>query len=631
MHRRHWSTVLTVYFGWVWFCLLIESVFDPFVYAMVLVLPGVIWGMSRYRRGMFRNPLIGGLFAVLLMPGIWLGFTGFQRSRRDLEVFLVSIAFAIVLVWAVRFRPTASPFRPSLVKNKDLIVFLIATSSMSWLVTSWLDSRTSFSASKVNLERFKTLHEHSRWPHVRLGIALSGGGYRAALVHSGVVRFLEHQGAELTHISSVSGGSIFASYYELGREPDDIRAMVEAGGFNLQRHLVDFPTPFKFLLAAKMPGVGFRLNPFYAFDRSQAQAELLDRAFLGGQGWPTPERQFQPRLMIAATDLFSAQAIGFTSSGIFRRQLTPVDSRDDFRNKFSDDAEIPVQPPLSNEHCLVDKASTLVAASGAIPGLLNAVSISCKWGTTDFDMRLVDGGVIDNSGTQLLIGAGNVRPTEWGTDLILESDAGEMLAPLPYLQQFTSDIGEVTRSLDILYEASEVHRYSLKEKRPSLFLISPAALLDGRLLADKTLGVGVPVNELVGLNFLKAVNHAALANVGHDAFSFITDGMERANPQKEIAQKLALKCCTREDDLTLSNSVGWFPLVKDHELVHVLEDYFKMLVKAFDSTKTPDSTIPPEKAKQLVRLGEFLAAIAWPDIQVELDSIEAKRTAAAIR
>ncbi|HEX4142565.1 MAG TPA: patatin-like phospholipase family protein [Pirellulales bacterium] len=48
----------------------------------------------------------------------------------------------------------------------------------------------------------------------RLGLALSGGGFRATLYHLGVVRFLRDAGIlpSITHITSVSGGSIFAAH-----------------------------------------------------------------------------------------------------------------------------------------------------------------------------------------------------------------------------------------------------------------------------------------------------------------------------------------------------------------------------------------------------------------------------------
>ncbi len=51
----------------------------------------------------------------------------------------------------------------------------------------------------------------------RLGLALSGGGFRAVLYHLGLVRFLRDAAIlpRVTHISAVSGGSIFAAHLVL--------------------------------------------------------------------------------------------------------------------------------------------------------------------------------------------------------------------------------------------------------------------------------------------------------------------------------------------------------------------------------------------------------------------------------
>jgi predicted acylesterase/phospholipase RssA len=51
----------------------------------------------------------------------------------------------------------------------------------------------------------------------KFGLALSGGGFRATLYHLGLVRFLRDAGilARVTHITSVSGGSIIAAHLAL--------------------------------------------------------------------------------------------------------------------------------------------------------------------------------------------------------------------------------------------------------------------------------------------------------------------------------------------------------------------------------------------------------------------------------
>ena len=52
---------------------------------------------------------------------------------------------------------------------------------------------------------------------MRLGLSLSGGGFRATLYHLGVVRFLHDAGLlrDVTDVVSVSGGSIIAAHLVL--------------------------------------------------------------------------------------------------------------------------------------------------------------------------------------------------------------------------------------------------------------------------------------------------------------------------------------------------------------------------------------------------------------------------------
>src|SRR5262245_16226049 len=54
-------------------------------------------------------------------------------------------------------------------------------------------------------------------PTNKIGLALSGGGFRASLYHLGLVRFLRDAGLlpRVTHITSVSGGSILGAHLVL--------------------------------------------------------------------------------------------------------------------------------------------------------------------------------------------------------------------------------------------------------------------------------------------------------------------------------------------------------------------------------------------------------------------------------
>jgi predicted acylesterase/phospholipase RssA len=54
----------------------------------------------------------------------------------------------------------------------------------------------------------------------QIGLALSGGGFRGTFYHLGVIRFLRDAGIlpNVTHITSVSGGSILAAHLTLNWE-----------------------------------------------------------------------------------------------------------------------------------------------------------------------------------------------------------------------------------------------------------------------------------------------------------------------------------------------------------------------------------------------------------------------------
>lgn len=57
----------------------------------------------------------------------------------------------------------------------------------------------------------------------KIGLALSGGGYRAAAYHIGTLQALKKMGIldMVDVISSISGGSITAAYYALYKDVND--------------------------------------------------------------------------------------------------------------------------------------------------------------------------------------------------------------------------------------------------------------------------------------------------------------------------------------------------------------------------------------------------------------------------
>jgi predicted acylesterase/phospholipase RssA len=59
----------------------------------------------------------------------------------------------------------------------------------------------------------------SQLPTKRIGLALSGGGFRASIFHLGVIRHLDelHAMKDVNVISAVSGGSVLAAFYACER------------------------------------------------------------------------------------------------------------------------------------------------------------------------------------------------------------------------------------------------------------------------------------------------------------------------------------------------------------------------------------------------------------------------------
>ena len=142
----------------------------------------------------------------------------------------------------------------------------------------------------------------------KLGLALSGGGFRATLFHLGVVRFLRDAGAlrDVTDIASVSGGSILAAHLVLNWDQynGDEQRFAEAAGqivkfvqLDVRNHIVRrLPLLYVLrLLAKRLPGRGEGLTPNAILERYYA------RFLYGGRClYELPET---PRLHILATNV----------------------------------------------------------------------------------------------------------------------------------------------------------------------------------------------------------------------------------------------------------------------------------------------------------------------------------------
>lgn len=300
---------------------------------------------------------------------------------------------------------------------------------------------------------------------LNVGLAMSGGGYRAALVHAGVVDALGSLGIPVTHISAVSGGAIIGSYLAVGGTPGEFLDAVIVGRFRMARDLLAAPNLVRLPSPTVVPELGVDLWPFFGnFSRIDVQANLVDRVLLDGTA---ANVQLGPRLMIGMTDLNHGLSVGATDDGVLLAGPTAARY---FRN--AQGIEFPAMPRLADR----------VAVSGAFPGAFPPLAVQTKiarWPETkdvanegmDLHMLLADGGVRDNLGLTLLEAMDRLArnpdaepggstwrgfqpDADWKLDVVLVSDGGKFLqAEFP-----TGLLGPTMRAIDLSGLATGVMR-----------------------------------------------------------------------------------------------------------------------------------------------------------------------------
>ncbi|MBI3802441.1 MAG: patatin-like phospholipase family protein [Nitrospirae bacterium] len=276
----------------------------------------------------------------------------------------------------------------------------------------------------------------------RLGLALSGGGFRASFFHVGVLAQMARLGL-LRHvegISTVSGGSIIGALYYihvkrlLEEKPDD--QIVDADYVAIvERIEQDF-------LDGVQQNIRMRtfLNPlkslrmmFANYSRSDRIAELYDEYFYRpvldpNRATPIEMRelkihpkddhpQFNPQahnhrrqakvpiLLLNATCLNTGHNWRFEAirMGEPPREGTvaqEIDKNLRLRRPPSYEAVIPKQQNI--------ELGSAVAASACVPGLFPPLAISDLY-PNDIRVQLVDGGVHDNQGIAGLVDLGCTR------------------------------------------------------------------------------------------------------------------------------------------------------------------------------------------------------------------------------
>jgi predicted acylesterase/phospholipase RssA len=278
----------------------------------------------------------------------------------------------------------------------------------------------------------------------KIGLALSGGGFRATLYHLGLVRFLRDAGLlrNVSHITSVSGGSIIAAHLALhwdrycGSEADfdaaaaELVALIRLDVRN--RILRRFPLSLPLRLPRRFVGLSNR-----RLTRTGLLEYHYEKYLYGDRSlFELPEA---PQLHILATNLSEGRLCSFNREGLWMIRREPDHG---FR--------------IERVSTSLATVSMAVAASSAFPGFFPPMFLTERdVGATSgaFGRQaFTDGGVFDNLGVRMFrFLARSAGKDERPWDGVIVSDTGKPFE----VQSAAQEVGVVRtamRASDILMD-----------------------------------------------------------------------------------------------------------------------------------------------------------------------------------
>jgi NTE family protein len=556
------------------------------VVAVSVALGWLWWGGSYHHKLDFVLLILCFLGVAWLFKSFreWVKFCWVNKRRRGRILTYVRVLNPRLLL--------ALPSHPF--HNWAGLWFAVTFLCVFWAVASLGDFLAMRGRSALHRDptRFTRLKNESAYPNLKIGVALSGGGYRAALMHAGVLDALEQLHVPVTHLTSVSGGSIIGAFYAIGGHPRDFRDAVIAERFNLTREVSNLGNAVRLVLPMRIPNTATRLVPVREFERTDVQAELLDSVLLGDTKFNELEGTDAPRLMICTTDLYTGQSLGISKQGVLRRYMLKPSEKDSFRN---------LQPPTEQEKGAFIPAgkgfpyngrlSRVVAASGAFPGAFNAIEEAIGSGNGNQKVMLADGGISDNSALTAMTFAPRVKG-EWHVDVAFSSDAGALFNE----KQSIPALGELTRAIDIVYANVGVRsEVDARVHEKTQFLLSPAKYLDlrGEKLS-RSGGESKGIDQLVG------------------------DSLKEADAQ---TLEMLLRIVREDESNPAAATINLADAGARGALAPLVAEELDNALKAFSSSSTLKDHFEGHTAAQLFRLGQLLVALEWKGIKEELDAI----------
>jgi predicted acylesterase/phospholipase RssA len=555
--------------------------------------------------------------ALAIIGVFWVIFTLVIKSR------LIVRARLLIPMVAVR-RPVVT----------SIVAFLLVWLTIS--VAQRLRTPTSVQLATP------TITEASALPKPRVGLALSGGGYRAAIFHAGVIAALQHFGYAPTHISSVSGGSILAAYIFAGGHVDRFPDLVASGQLRLfaRATYADNAVP---LLLSLLPS---HFVP-WARTRTDLQEDILNRTFLHRMSLDAlmPDA---PKWIIGTTDLHRGWGVGVTRDGWVINPTLRAGERMRFANV--DVVEAPARPCFfaADADLLKTQLSRLVVASSAFPVAFNAVHMN---GPGSLDLMLADGGVSDNTGMGLLLSAHfisraakinrgcgdniaalreairnegvDMRPTDWQLDLAISSDAG---APIREATDLSWS-GQLGQAIDTVY-ANVGLPLSVTAGAPRTILLNPADLADYDFTRSHS--AGFTEVEHAGLTTNDVARIAMSAGFGRK-LRLISQLAQLSEPARTFLEETLLP--SMDEDLK-THSVGMnSPMLLEDQQLQILYSMlvtrgaitqkntpklyltkhlfraFELCLQSFLSTGTLEDAIDTDRAYHIFNLGALMVTL----------------------
>lgn len=494
---------------------------------------------------------------------------------------------------------------------------------------------------------------------VRVGLALSGGGYRAALFHAGVISMLEELAIPIDVVGSISGGSIVSSAYVTGTDPRAFANIVASGQLSLRRELATLQAVAKLVASVRIPRLDRPLLPGCNWSRTRVQADLLDRTFFQGMKLRELKSRRGPKLLIGATDLAHLSLVGATAQGVISVLVSPVVERllqptQIFGMLYRNHGPY-FCPDRGNGVPTTMRVADMVAASGAFPGALNATAATDIWidGTgheTEVEYLLADGGVIDNYGNVLMLAANELARSseknsspdaellaDWKIDVLIISDG----SAYPVTRERLSIRDQFAATMDAISDAGagETLLSDLRQRPPTTVVLSPRGLLDSPFSASQ-LTLPLSIIEDLALES-KELGGTSFALAGEDRDRFLQEmdsdlgkivAVRQAGVQPQPIAELAESRRTH-----LERHGAWVPATARY--TH-LSEYLKLMdvgalmklqilrrVCDFARSSTLDDRIKPERAMSLYQLGRQVTLIGHKHLSTAIDRLAESGTA----